>query len=160
MPDMHVVSLRYILQPDERFSYDNPQPEEFETPEARFRLADDVLTCEMKIHFSGAAAARELIDPILRDWEAWVDLRHNRGLKTRSAIQQLAPTSNNWTPVAQVPQCRSSGIHERNCKQKATLTKMGKRVIWRQGGSVSNVHGGGADIVIADTNFGYRGRSS
>jgi hypothetical protein len=79
VPELHVESLRYILQPDERFSYDNPPPLEFETAEARFRLANGVLTCEMKIHFSDANAARNVVEPVLRAWEALSDVRYNRG---------------------------------------------------------------------------------
>lgn len=43
-PDLHVVSLRYTLRPDEGFSYENPPPIQFETEEARFFLADGILT--------------------------------------------------------------------------------------------------------------------
>jgi hypothetical protein len=70
-PDLHVVSLRYTLQPEEGFSYENPPTREFETDEAHFRLAEGVLTCGMKMHFPDAASARKVIDPIVQAWEAF-----------------------------------------------------------------------------------------
>jgi hypothetical protein len=51
---------------------------EFETCEARFRLAEGRLTCEMKTHFSTAEAARTVVEPILRSWEVDVDLQSTR----------------------------------------------------------------------------------
>lgn len=78
-PDLHVVSLRYAVEPDEGFSYNSPPPVSFDTPQARFRLADGSLTCDMKMHFSDVKAARDAVEPILRAWEADSDLRHNRG---------------------------------------------------------------------------------
>jgi hypothetical protein len=78
-PNLHVVSLEYALQPDERFTYENPPSVKFETKEARFHLADGILKCEMKEHFADAGAAQKVVDPILRAWEVDADLRHNRG---------------------------------------------------------------------------------
>lgn len=78
-PDFHVVSLQYALQPDEGFSYDNPPPVDFETEQARFHLADGILTCKMKTHFSDAEGAQKAVKPILRAWETYVDLQRNRG---------------------------------------------------------------------------------
>jgi hypothetical protein len=78
-PDLHVVSLRYIVQPDEGFSYDNPPPVSFESQEARFHLDAGILTCEMKIHCTDADTARKAVEPILRAWVTDSDLLHNRG---------------------------------------------------------------------------------
>jgi hypothetical protein len=78
-PDLHVVSLRYSVEPHEGFSYDSPPPLSFETPEALFHLAAGVLTCAMKVHFSEVKAARKAVEPILRAWETASDLRYNRG---------------------------------------------------------------------------------
>jgi hypothetical protein len=52
---------------------------EFETEDARFRLAVGELTCEMKTHFSTAEDARTVVEPILRAWETDADLRLTRG---------------------------------------------------------------------------------
>lgn len=78
-PDLHVVSLRYLVQPEEGFSYDNPPSISFELQEARFHLDAGILTCEMKIHCSDADTARDAVGPILRAWETDSDLRYNRG---------------------------------------------------------------------------------
>jgi hypothetical protein len=77
--DLHVVSLRYSLIPNERHTYQNPPAMEFETDEARFRLADGKLTCEMRKHFASVEAARAAIEPTLEAWEVDADLRRNRG---------------------------------------------------------------------------------
>lgn len=79
LPDLHVVSLRYALRTSDHCSYVNAPPLEFETGEARFRLAEGKLTSEMKTHFSTAEAARTVVEPILRSWEVDVDLRSTRG---------------------------------------------------------------------------------
>lgn len=78
-PDFHVVSLRYRLRPSDRVTYENPPPVEFETGEARFRLAEGKLNCELKSHFSTQEEARAVVAPILRAWEVDGDLRWNRG---------------------------------------------------------------------------------
>jgi hypothetical protein len=77
-PDLHVVSLRYSVHHSDDVTYDNPPPVEFETDEARFRLADRELTCEMKVHFSTDEEARRTIEPTLTAWEADVVLHHRR----------------------------------------------------------------------------------
>lgn len=78
-PDLHVASLRYTLRPSEHVSYANPEPLEFETEHARFRLAEGKLSCEMKTHYSKAQEARAVIDPVLRAWEVATDLQRSRG---------------------------------------------------------------------------------
>jgi hypothetical protein len=77
-PDLHVVSLHYAIRPSEQVTYVNPQPVEFEREAARFRLADGTLTCEMKVHFSTAQAARDVVEPLLRAWEVDTYLRESR----------------------------------------------------------------------------------
>ena len=72
-PDLHVVSLQYSLQAGDRVTYVNCPSLGFDTEEARFRLVDGTLTCEMKAHFQTAEAARAVIEPILRAWEAKVE---------------------------------------------------------------------------------------
>jgi hypothetical protein len=74
-----VVSLRYVLGTSDHCSYVSAPALEFETEEARFRLAAGELTCEMKTHFSTAEAARTVVEPILRAWEVDADLRSTRG---------------------------------------------------------------------------------
>lgn len=78
-PDFHVVSLRYVLRLNNRVTYVSPPLVEFETEEARFRLADGNLTCEIKTHFKTAEAARAVVEPVLRAWEVDADLRWNQG---------------------------------------------------------------------------------
>lgn len=78
MPDLHVVSLRYALRPSKDISYPNPPPVEFETAEARFRLADGTLICEMKAHFPTVDEARRAVEPTVRAWEIDADLRLGR----------------------------------------------------------------------------------
>ena len=104
-PNPHVVSLEYTLQPDPRFSFTNPPPIEFETDDARFHLAGGVLKCEMKQHVSDPAAARKLVEPILRAWEVGSDLRRNRGelrftYRTAEVIDQSpVPAGSATVPV-------------------------------------------------------------
>jgi hypothetical protein len=78
-PDLHVVSLQYALKTTDHCSYANAPALEFETGEARFRLVDGELICEMKTHYPTADAARAGVEPILRAWEVDVDLRSGRG---------------------------------------------------------------------------------
>jgi hypothetical protein len=78
-PGLHVVSLRYSLKANEQYSYKEPLPVEFETGEARFRLADGELKCDMKKHFASGEDARAAVEPALRAWEVDADLRRNRG---------------------------------------------------------------------------------
>ena len=77
-PDLHVSALRYTLRPNEQLTYVNPQLREFETLDARFRLADGKLTCEMKAHYSKAEEARSVVEPTLRAWEVDADLRYGK----------------------------------------------------------------------------------
>lgn len=78
MPDLHVNSLRYALRPCKDVSFTNPPPVEFETDGARFRLAEGVLTCEMKAHFGSVDEARRSVEPTIRAWEVDADLRLGR----------------------------------------------------------------------------------
>jgi hypothetical protein len=77
-PNLHVVSLRYALRKSDHCSYVTAPPVDFETGEAHFRLDAGELICEMKSHFSTAEAARAVVEPILRAWEADADLRWSR----------------------------------------------------------------------------------
>jgi hypothetical protein len=79
MPDFHVVSLKYRLQPSDHISYAQPPPLVFENETARFHLENNQLRCEMKLHVGTLEQARALIDPILGDWEMEVELTRNRG---------------------------------------------------------------------------------
>lgn len=76
-PDLHVVSLRYVLRSTDGVTYISPPPVEFETPEVRFKLAEGKLVCEMKTHFQTAEAARAVVEPILAAWEVTADLRRS-----------------------------------------------------------------------------------
>src|SRR2546423_1214568 len=78
-PDLHVVSLQYRLCPSDQVTHVNCPSLNFDTEEARFRLVEGKLTCEMNNHFSTAEAARGVVEPILRAWEVDADLRWNRG---------------------------------------------------------------------------------
>src|SRR5690348_2137671 len=77
-PDLHVQALRYKLRPNEQVSYKNPPAVEFQTSEARFKLEDGELTCEMLVHFSDAEAARAVVEPVIRAWELHAELELNR----------------------------------------------------------------------------------
>lgn len=79
VPDFHVVSLRYRLVTSKHVTFVDPPAITFETAEALFRLDRGTLTCEMKGHFSQAADARLIVEPVLRAWEADADLQWNRG---------------------------------------------------------------------------------
>jgi hypothetical protein len=79
MADPHVAFVRYTLRPCDRVSYNDPLPVEFETDEARFRLAEGKLTCKMKAHFPTVDEACRALGPTLRAWEVDADLRWGRG---------------------------------------------------------------------------------
>lgn len=78
-PDLHVVRLRYALQPSDRITYVSPAPVGFETADAFFRLAEGNLACDMKTHFPTQDAARAVVEPVLRAWEVDADLRWIQG---------------------------------------------------------------------------------
>ena len=78
MRDPHVVSLRYCLETDPSLIFDKPPPLERETDQVTLRLAEDMLTCKMKVHYATAAAARAVVDPLLRAWELDVALFHGK----------------------------------------------------------------------------------
>src|SRR3990170_3280039 len=77
MPDPHVVSLRYKLEHSESVTFNNPPPVELETEEARLRLKDGFLSCELKTHYGSEAEARAAIEPVLRAWELEASIRGN-----------------------------------------------------------------------------------
>jgi hypothetical protein len=79
MPDFHVVSLWYALRPSKDVSFTNPPPVEFETDDARFRLDEGKLTCEMNRHFANVDDACHAIEPAVRAWEVDADLRWGLG---------------------------------------------------------------------------------
>ncbi len=95
MPDFHVVALLYRLELSDHISYADPSLLVFENEIARFRLEQDQLRCELKVHLGTSEEARGLLDPILRDWETEVELRRggeNCGSSTRtrkSLIERL-----------------------------------------------------------------------
>ena len=74
MRDPHVVALRYRVITDEAVAFDNPPPVERETEAFRMRLADGIVTLEMKDHHSSEEAAREHVEPYLGAWEVFVAL--------------------------------------------------------------------------------------
>ena len=61
--DPHVATLRYQLETDSSLTFDSPAPRQYDTPAFTLRLADGLLTCDMKAHFASAAAARAAVDP-------------------------------------------------------------------------------------------------
>lgn len=69
MRDPHVVSLLYRAITDENVAFNNPPPVENETEAFQMRLADGILTFEMKEHFTSEQEARKLVEPYLRAWE-------------------------------------------------------------------------------------------
>ena len=70
MSDLHVESLCYRLEVDERYGrFENPQPLEHETDAYRMWLEDGVLTVEMKEHHATLGLARQRVEDDLRAWE-------------------------------------------------------------------------------------------
>ena len=77
MRDPHVVSLRYRLVPDETVSFDNPPPVEWKTEAFRLRLENGIATVEMVEHCASEQAAKERVDPYLRDYEVYIALNRH-----------------------------------------------------------------------------------
>ena len=69
MRDPHVVDLTYSLVTDPTISYIAPPPVDFQTPVARFRLSDGVLTITMNEHFALVADAKAAVAGVLSAWE-------------------------------------------------------------------------------------------
>jgi hypothetical protein len=70
MKDPHVESLRYRVEVNEAYiRLDNPPPLEHETVSYRLRLADGVVTVEMKEHYASIATARQQVEHDLKAWE-------------------------------------------------------------------------------------------
>jgi hypothetical protein len=78
MSDPHVVALRYRLETDPSLIFDRPAPREDDTPAFALRLANGLLTCDMKAHFPSVAAAKAAVDPFLQAWELNTALREGR----------------------------------------------------------------------------------
>jgi hypothetical protein len=78
MRDPHVESLRYRVVSRENFSYHQPPPVEVEYTEFSGRLEDGLLTCNMKQHYSAVKEAEKAIEPYLRAWEIWTDIKYGR----------------------------------------------------------------------------------
>ena len=74
MRDPHVVALRYRLVTGNRVKFENPPPVEQETERFRMRLADGIVTFEMKEHFSSEEKARQEVGPLLSAWEVQTGL--------------------------------------------------------------------------------------
>lgn len=79
MRDPHVESLIYKLQTAQNVTYDNPSPLEIDYEEFSSRLDNDVLTCQMEVHYPSIEAARRVVDPYLRAWEIDAALNFGRG---------------------------------------------------------------------------------
>ena len=73
-----VVALYYRLETDSSLIFDNPPPREWETDHVILCLAEDMLTCKMKVHYAAADAARAVVDPLLRSWELHVALSQGK----------------------------------------------------------------------------------
>src|SRR5882724_34655 len=76
--DPHVTILRYRLETDASLAFDSPAPREHDTPAFALRLADGLLTCDMKAHFTSVAAAKAVVEPVLRAWELETALREGK----------------------------------------------------------------------------------
>jgi len=77
-PHVKKLLLRYELQPNEKETFNNPPPIEFEREELTGELVDNVLTCEMKDHYSTVGSAHQKIEDFLRAWEIDAALQHSR----------------------------------------------------------------------------------
>jgi hypothetical protein len=78
MRDPHVVALRYRVEAEKGVSYHNPPPLERDTEAFRMRLAEGIVTFDMKEHYTSEEAARRQVEPYLRAWEVEVALRSGR----------------------------------------------------------------------------------
>ncbi len=79
MKDPHVESLRYRLEVNEAFGrFEAPPPLEHENAAYRMRLADGVLTVEMKEHHATLESARQQVEGDLRAWELDTALESDR----------------------------------------------------------------------------------
>lgn len=78
MIDPHVESLRYKVVTRENFSYRQPPPIEVQYPEFSGRLEEGILICSMKQHYSAVTEAEKAIQPHLRAWEIWTDIKYGR----------------------------------------------------------------------------------
>jgi hypothetical protein len=76
--DPHVATLRYRLKTDASLTFDSPAPREDDTPAFALRLADGLLTCDMKAHFPSVAAAKAAVDPFIQAWELDTALREGK----------------------------------------------------------------------------------
>lgn len=79
MRDPHVVDLTYTLITDPGISYMAPSPVDFQTPVARFRLCDGVLTVTMNEHFASVADAKAAVAGVLSAWELRTAIVGGRG---------------------------------------------------------------------------------
>lgn len=79
MRDPHVAALHYRVTTGESVAFDNPQPLERETEAFRIRLADGVLTIEMKEHYVSETEVRKRVQPYIRAWEIQIALQLGPG---------------------------------------------------------------------------------
>ncbi|MEW6681615.1 MAG: hypothetical protein AB1451_01635 [Nitrospirota bacterium] len=75
MRDPHVERLHYTIESQEGVAYENPPPLSQSHAFGEFRLQDGRLTVTLRDHFADELAAREAVDPVLRDWAIGTDLR-------------------------------------------------------------------------------------
>jgi len=69
MRDPHVVALRYRFESSSALTFADPPPLERKTNEFRVRLANDLVTFEMKTHYAEVGLARAVAEEYLRSWE-------------------------------------------------------------------------------------------
>lgn len=75
----HVENLYYKLKTDDTVSYKQPSPIDFEREEFKGHLEDNLLTCEMKKHYSSLRSARAIVESFLKAWEIKTSLNRDRG---------------------------------------------------------------------------------
>jgi len=78
MNDPHVVRLKYKLVTGESVSYNSPSPVFFSDPGFDLKLANGILTVDMKEHHATVGSAVERIRPTLRAWEIQAGLFDQR----------------------------------------------------------------------------------
>lgn len=74
-----ITQLHYRIEMVSGMTYRDPPPVEVEADEIRLRLADGRLDCTFTTEIGTVKEAQQLVEPILRAWEASSDLCGQRG---------------------------------------------------------------------------------
>jgi hypothetical protein len=78
MGNPHVVALYYRLGTVPNFSFRDPDPVERETDAFTMRVADGVVTFQMKTHYASEQEAKQKVQPYLEAWDVTAGLEFGR----------------------------------------------------------------------------------